>query len=83
MGKIFGIADLPISTIMTPFEPIVVPQDPALAEIEYAAKLAEKYRLSQDKYTPKEITKAKTPKILDMRNGFGKLMSHFFKKIVK
>ena len=24
MGKIFGISDLPVSTIMSPFEPIVI-----------------------------------------------------------
>ena len=26
MGKIFGISDLPVSTIMTPFEPVKVPE---------------------------------------------------------
>ena len=28
MGKIFGISDLPVSTIMTPFEPVKVPLPP-------------------------------------------------------
>jgi hypothetical protein len=38
MGKIFGISDLPVSTIMTPFESIIVPKNPALGYIEKAEK---------------------------------------------
>ena len=79
MGKIFGIADLPVSTIMTPFEPIVVPQDPLLKEIEFAEKIAKRYELTEDRFIPKELTKARIPKFLDMRNGFGTLMKHFLK----
>ena len=75
MGKIFGIADLPVSTIMTPFEPIVVPPNPSLKEI----KIAKKYELTEDRFIPKNLTKARIPKFLDMRNGFGKLMKHFSK----
>ena len=83
MGKIFGIADLPVSTIMTPFEPIVVPSDPIEREIEAAEKFANKYALTEDKFNPKELTRARSPKFLDMRNGFGKLMKHFSKKNIK
>ena len=81
MVKIFGIADLPVSTIMTPFEPIVVPPDPALKELKDATKIAKKMEITEDKFIPKELTKARTPRFLDMRNGFGKLMKHFSKKI--
>lgn len=77
MGKIFGIADLPVSTIMTPFEPIVIPPDPALKEIETAGKIAKSMKITEDKFIPKELTRAKSPKFLDMRNGIGKLMKHF------
>ena len=81
MGRIFGIADLPVSTIMTPFEPIVVPPDPALKKFEEATKSAHKMEITKDKFIPKELTRARSPKFLDMRNGFGKLMKHFSKKI--
>ena len=80
MGKIFGISDLPVSTIMTPFEPINVPQDPAIKEIEFAAQKAKKLEITQDRFIPKEFTRARIPKFLDMRNGIGKLMKHFSKK---
>jgi hypothetical protein len=81
MGKIFGISDLPVSTIMTPFEPIIVPKDPTLRNIEKADKIAKKLELTEDKFIPKEFTRARSPKFLDMRNGIGKLMKHFSKKI--
>ena len=81
MGKIFGIADLPVSTIMTPFEPIVIPPDPTLEMIRTAEQTAKKYAITEDKFVPKELTRARSPKFLDMRNGFGKLMKHFSKKI--
>ena len=81
MGHIFGIADLPVSTIMTPFEPITVPEDPALKDIKKAAKIAKKMAITEDKFIPKELTRARTPKFLDLRNGFGKLMKHFSKKM--
>ena len=81
MGKIFGIADLPISTIMSPFEPIVIPEDPAKRQIEAAEKIAKKMEITEDRFIPKELTKAKTPKFLDMRNGIGKLMRHFSGKV--
>lgn len=80
MGKIFGISDLPVSTIMTPFEPIVVPKDPILEDVERAAKFVQKMEITQDRFIPKELTRARVPKFLDMKNGFGKLMKHFSKK---
>ena len=81
MGRIFGISDLPVSTIMTPFEPVVVPEDPALKDIRKAAKIAKEMEITEDRFIPKELTKARMPKFIDMRNGFGKLMKHFSKKI--
>ena len=80
MGKSFGIADLPVSTIMTPFEPIVISPDPSLQAIKTAEQAAKKLAITEDKFIPKELTRAKSPKFLDMRNGFGKLMKHFSKK---
>ena len=80
MGNIFGISDLPVSTIMTPFEPIIVPRDPALREIELATKKAKELEITQDRFIPKALTRARVPKFLDMRNGIGKLMQHFSKK---
>ena len=81
MGKIFGISDLPASTIMTPFEPIIISPDSTTRNVELATKIAEKYKITEDKFIPKELTRAKSPRFLDMRNGFGKLMKHFSKKI--
>ena len=81
MGKIFGIADLPISTIMSPFEPTVNFQNPFEDELEYAIKnQSRKFQNQTDVYIPKS-PKAKSNPIISMRNGFGKLMKHFSKKI--
>ena len=81
MGKIFGISDLPVSTIMTPFEPITIQPNSNSREVKQATKIAQKLALTEDRFIPKELTKARIPKFLDMRNGFGKLMSHFSKKL--
>ena len=81
MGKIFGISDLPVSTIMTPFEPVIIPPDPLIKNIKTAEQTAKKMTLTEDRFISKELTKARTPRFLDMKNGFGKLMKHFSKKI--
>ena len=62
---------------MTPFEPIIIPPDPALKEIEQATKIANEYRITEDRFTPKEFTRAKSPRFINMKSGFGKLMKHF------
>lgn len=80
MGKIFGISDLPVSTIMTPFEPMIIPQAPT-KEVELATKVAKELEITQDRFIPKTLTKARSPKFLDMRNGIGRLMKHFSKKV--
>ena len=76
MGKIFGISDLPVSTIMTPFNPIIL--QPKVQEIKNTEKLAKKQCIMQDKFISQKFTKVR--KFTDMKNGFGKLMSHFSKK---
>ena len=81
MGKIFGIADLPVSTIMTPFEPIVEFQKPFEDEFNYAAKTySRNFEQKADTFVSKK-PKVKSNPVIAMRNGFGKLMKHFSKKI--
>ena len=78
MGKIFGIADLPVSTIMTPFEPIQIPE-PMLDELDYVRKKSgAKFENYSDTFVPRTRKIISNP-VISMRNGFGKLMSHFSK----
>ena len=53
MGKIFGISDLPVSTIMTPFEPIIVHKDPTSENIEKPDKIV--YNIIKHNYTQVNI----------------------------
>lgn len=78
MGKIFGISDLPASTIMTPFEPLV-DFKPAVSDClrSFSSK---DFEQKTDTFISKEV-KPKSNSIIKMRNGFGKLMKHFSKKI--
>jgi hypothetical protein len=77
MGKIFGISDLPASTPMTPFEPVFVPQpERTVVKKPYV-------KPTMDVFTPETLPKKKTQSFLSMRNGIGKLMKSFSKKIVK
>lgn len=80
MGKIFGIADLPVSTILTPFEQIEVPQPP-VRELSGSYRVKDNGLLgpSKDVVVSKNL-KAKSNPVISMRNGIGKLMSHFSKK---
>jgi hypothetical protein len=75
MGKIFGISDLPVSTIMTPFEPVV-----EFKNHKIEAEKPSKIESSRDVFLP-EIRVVKSNPFIRMRNGFGKLMKHFSKKI--
>lgn len=77
MGKIFGISDLPVSTIMTPFEPIVEFKNPHAGTKN---KKPSRIELSKDVFLP-ENTIVKSNPFIRMRNGFGKLMKHFSGKI--
>lgn len=78
MGKIFGISDLPVSTIMTPFEPVVIPA-PTHAELRKAVNTADK----PDVFVSKNLPKKNQKSFIDMRNGIGRLMKSFSKKLVK
>lgn len=81
MGKIFGISDLPVSTIMTPFAPQMDFKPPCKGELDYAIKnQTRKHEHQVDKFISKEA-KPKSNPFISMRYGFGKLMKHFSKKI--
>lgn len=79
MGKIFGISDLPVSTIMTPFEPLEVPKP------EYNKVLGERfYEKGTDDVADRFISKNKNIKsnpFVRMRNGIGKLMKSFSRSV--
>ena len=77
MGRIFGISDLPVSTPMTPFEPVFVPQ-PVQKTVRkpYVAPMIDVVDL-----TTKPAKKNKS--FIAMRNGIGKLMSSYSKKLIK
>ena len=74
MGKIFGISDLPVSTIMTPFEPIVEFKNP-----NAGTKKTSKIEPSKDVFLPENVRVESNP-FIRMGNGFGKLMKHFQRK---
>lgn len=76
MGRIFGISDLPVSTIMTPFEPIEVPK--LNNKTVNSTHRATKKLVSSDKFISKSRN-SKSNAFIKMRNGFGKLMKHFSK----
>lgn len=80
MGMIFGISDLPVSTIMTPFEPLHDFKPPFEDELDYIRKC--KYSNVDNKADTfvTKTAKAKSNPVISMRNGFGKLMKHFSKK---
>ena len=82
MGEYFGISDLPVSTPMTPFQPIEVPEDPRKLDLEIALRNAKKVGEQPDVAVLPRTAK-KTKSIINMRFGFGKLMKHFSKKVVK
>ncbi len=78
MGKIFGISDLPVSTIMTPFEPII--------DFKPQYKKTKTVLVDQkpDVFIPTtKLPKKNSKSFVNMRNGFGKLMKHFSKKLIK
>lgn len=77
MGKIFGISDLPASTIMTPFEPYIF-KGPA--EVESLQKQSKNFKNKTDAFVSK-TSKPKLNPFIKMRNGFGRLMKSFSGKI--
>lgn len=70
MGKIFGISDNPVSTIESALKPLT-----SVSPKRYSQPIAKNTDLT-DKFV--SIEKQNKPNaIVKMRNGFGKLMSHF------
>lgn len=70
MGKIFGISNLPVSTIESTIKPVSdeIPK--------VYPKIVKKVTNQSDKFV--SINKTPEPNaFVKMRNGFGKLMSHF------
>ena len=80
MGEIFGISDLPVSTPMTPFEEIRVPEDPRKRDLEEAIQNAKKIGDKPDYAVLSNVPK-RNKSIINWRYGFGKLMKHYSKKI--
>ena len=78
MGKIFGISDLPVSTIMTPFEPSFEFKNPNQTSEK---TLSTKFATEVDTFVSQKGAKIKSNPFISMRNGFGKLMKHFSKKL--
>ncbi len=77
MGKIFGISDLPVSTIESALEGI---QYKPIKRIATTVKT--EYPQSVDTFVKKEKKEIANP-IIKMRNGFGKLMAHFQRPLKK
>ena len=73
MGKIFGISDNPVSTIGSVLKPIAYKEPVRYPERNLFAKSNQ-----PDKFVSSEKPHTSNP-ILKMRNGIGKLMSHFSK----
>lgn len=69
MGRIFGISDLPVSTIDKALEPLKF-KSPKI----YPLKPAKLYEA--DKFISVEKAAISNP-FVKMRNGIGRLMSHF------
>lgn len=74
MGKIFKISDNPVSTITSCFEPLKIEKP-----VEKVITPALKTRINVnncDKFESSKIEKKSNP-FVRMRNGIGRLMSHF------
>lgn len=76
MGKIFGISDLPVSTIESALEGRVYKPVKRVARAVKAG-----FSESVDTFVSKNKKEVSNP-IIKMRNGIGKLMSHFSKSKV-
>ena len=84
MGAIFGISDLPVSTITSAVQ-IGGGMDVPKPEFQETATRGSKLERTPD--IDKFVSKPKSVKfsnpVIKMRNGFGKLMKHFSKAITK
>ncbi len=72
MGKIFGISDNPVSTIESALRPLAYKKP-----VDYG-KTINTFTTTSDKFVSKEKT-SKANAFVKMRNGIGRLMSHFSK----
>ena len=73
MGKIFGISDNPVSTIDKALKPLIYEKP-----VE-SVRILPKTQNTADKFISSEKPHTSNP-FIKMRNGIGKLMSHFSKK---
>lgn len=84
MGSIFGISDLPVSTITTAVQ---IGGGMDVPKPEYQKTLSQINNLEKspeiDKFVPKQNNAHSSNPIIKMRNGFGKLMKHFSKALKK
>lgn len=78
MGKIFGISDLPVSTIESALEGIHYKPAERFA---MNAKIT--YPEATDTFVSKDRKENFSNPIIKMRNGFGKLMAHFQRPLKK
>ena len=84
MGVIFGISDLPVSTIGSVIRIGGEVQVPQTVYREIGNNIPNLERSPQtDKFVSKKISCCCSNPVIKMRNGFGKLMSHFSKATIK
>mgnify|MGYP001624302243 FL=1 len=76
MGKIFGISDNPVSTIEKALRPLTIEKP------KQNVQLVNNHTTNADKFVSKEKQSVSNP-VIKMRNGIGKLMSHFSRKANK
>ena len=77
MGKIFGISNNPVSTIESALQGTVYRPIKRYAEIPKTASAIEKVSTFELKKNKKSVSNL----VIKMRNGFGKLMKSFSKKV--
>ena len=82
MGSIFGISDLPVSTITTAVQiggGMDVPAPVEFKEVPNGIKPVLERTPDSDKFVSKQVAHGSSNPVVKMRNGFGKLMKHFSK----
>lgn len=72
MGKIFGISDNPVSTIESALRPLTY------KKVTQNLTIINKFETQADKFVSKNRPD-KSNAFIKMRNGIGRLMSHFSK----
>lgn len=77
MGKIFGISDNPVSTIESALRGTVYKPIKRYAVSSKTTSIIEKTSTSELKKNKKSVSNF----VIKMRNGFGKLMGSFSKKV--